>query len=269
MEIELSKLADVFNPVDIEWRVQNSGIKNDKPWAMVLAYVTNRAIMDRLDDVCGPENWSNEFREGPGGGVICGISVKCGAEWVCKWDGADKTQIEAVKGGLSGAMKRAGVQWGIGRYLYNLDATFAKCDLNTNKYPNKAKDKSGTWFSWQTPTLPKWAVPKAVLGEHPDPASTPEVPPEQIVSTEGIPVSEAWMGHEWKDEKQRKLFIGLVSAIIPVEDHPEFEKFLLLAMNSAIIAEGREPKMKISQGFITHCLKPDNMNSFFNEFVKE
>ena len=99
--------------------------------------------------------------------------------------------------------------------------------------------------------------------------STSEDKPEQIVSTEGIPVSEAWMGHEWKDEKQRKLFIGLVSAIIPVEDHPEFEKFLLLAMNSAIIAEGREPKMKISQGFITHCLKPDNMNSFFNEFAKE
>jgi len=56
--IDLSKLKNVFPPEDIEWRVQSSGEKNGKPWALVLAYITNRAIMDRFDEVCGPGNWN-------------------------------------------------------------------------------------------------------------------------------------------------------------------------------------------------------------------
>lgn len=50
------------------------------------------------------------------GGVECGISIKIDGEWITKWDAAENTQVEAVKGGRSGAMKRAAVQWGIGRY---------------------------------------------------------------------------------------------------------------------------------------------------------
>ena len=37
-----------------------------------------------------------------------------------KTDGAENTDYEPVKGGLSDAMKRAASQWGIGRYLYKL-----------------------------------------------------------------------------------------------------------------------------------------------------
>ena len=43
---------------DIEWRIQQQGLSNGMPWALVLAYVTNRAIMDRLDEVVGPEHIS-------------------------------------------------------------------------------------------------------------------------------------------------------------------------------------------------------------------
>ena len=39
-------LNEPFPVEDIEWRIQQSGDKNGKPWAMVLAYVTNRAIME-------------------------------------------------------------------------------------------------------------------------------------------------------------------------------------------------------------------------------
>ena len=41
-------------------------------------------------------------------------------EWMEKTDGAENTDYEPVKGGLSDAMKRAASQWGIGRYLYKL-----------------------------------------------------------------------------------------------------------------------------------------------------
>ena len=163
--IDLSKLSEPFPEEDIEWRVARCGVKGEKPWCQVLAYVTNRAIMGRLDDVCGPENWQNEFRDIMAGGVMCGISIKCGSEWVTKWDGSDKTQIEATKGGLSGAMKRAGSQWGIGRYLYKLPQTWAECvlhksDFHSNRASYKKPDGSYGTIHWATPILPEWAVPE-------------------------------------------------------------------------------------------------------------
>ena len=161
--MDLKALKVPFESDEIEWRQQSQGVKNNKPWCMVLAYVSNRAIMNRLDSVCGMENWQNRFEHGANGGVISGISIKCNDEWVTKYDGADNTQVEAVKGGLSGAMKRAGVQWGIGRYLYYLDATFAECTVQRPidmQGWNKAYHKdSKTNYWWKTPTLPSWALP--------------------------------------------------------------------------------------------------------------
>ena len=156
------QLIEPFHPLDIEWRVQQCGIsKNGSPWAMVLAYVTNRAIQNRLDDVFGVMGWENHFKDIQGGGVECGISARIGdGEWVTKWDAADNTDIEAIKGGRSGAMKRAAVQWGIGRYLYKLDVTFATCSDNPKALKHRAKDaKTGKMFSWDEPQLPAWAMP--------------------------------------------------------------------------------------------------------------
>ena len=124
MKLEL--LDSPFPAQDIEWRIQQAGKNNSGIWVKVLAYVTNRAIMKRLDEVCGKSGWCNEYRDIPNnGGVECGLSIKVDDEWITKWDAAEKTQVEAVKGGRSGAMKRAAVQWGIGRYLYDLDVGFA------------------------------------------------------------------------------------------------------------------------------------------------
>ncbi|WP_440863017.1 Rad52/Rad22 family DNA repair protein [Symbiopectobacterium purcellii] len=173
--MDLSQLDAPFPVDDIEWRVQRCGIAKNNPWAMVLAYVTNRAIMKRLDDVCGKENWKNEFTPGPDGGVMCGIYIRIRDEWVAKWDGADKTQVEAVKGGMSGSMKRAAVQWGIGRYLYSLEENFAICSIEKKNGWNKAsfKDTDNQYKNiwWQTPPLPEWAMPTppdAAQGESDD-----------------------------------------------------------------------------------------------------
>jgi hypothetical protein len=168
--MKIEALADKFDPSDIEWRIQQAGWKDGKPWAMVLAYVTNRAVMQRLDDVCGPLNWQNIFEViDSDKSTACGIAIQNPdtKEWVTKWDAAEATDIEAVKGGRSGAMKRAAVHWGIGRYLYNLDATFAECITDYppqgekalwHKHYDKTEKKA---FFWKTPTLPKWAHPGA------------------------------------------------------------------------------------------------------------
>ena len=161
--MDLSKLKDFFEPNDIEWRLQQCGkTKEGKIWGMALAYVTNRAIMNRLDEVCGPENWKNEFKAAPDGGILCSISIKVGDEWVTKWDGAENTDIEAVKGGLSSAMKRAAVQWGIGRYLYKLGESWINSNEN-GAYRGKTKD--GTIFKWDAPNLPAWALPNGLKPE--------------------------------------------------------------------------------------------------------
>jgi hypothetical protein len=137
---------------------------------MVLAYVTNRAIMDRLDEVCGPGNWKNEFNIGPVGGVMCGISIKIESEWVTKWDGAEETKVEKIKGAYSASMKRTAVQWGIGRYLYNLDATFVSDSGKKSAHKDAVKDKNKKhigYINWDNPKLPSWALP----------AATKKVPP--------------------------------------------------------------------------------------------
>jgi len=128
---DLHRLATPFNPSDIEWKP--GATTRDKSKGLAMAYLDSRAVQQRFDDVCGPADWRNEFREGPSGGVLCGISVRIDredgtAEWVTKWDGADNSQVEAVKGGLSGAMKRAAVQWGVGRYLYEIPSPWVRLD---------------------------------------------------------------------------------------------------------------------------------------------
>lgn len=127
--------------------------------------------MNRLDEVFGPENWQNQFKEWKGKAQLCGISCRIGGEWVTKWDGADDTDFEPTKGGLSDSMKRAAIQWGIGRYLYYCGSSWGQ-NVTTDRpkdrtgwYPGYLKSKSGgspVNYFWQAPELPDWALPKGV-----------------------------------------------------------------------------------------------------------
>lgn len=166
--MNLNLLDEPFATGDIEWRIQQAGKSSNKIWAKVLAYVTNRAIMKRLDEVCGKSGWRNEYRDIPNnGGVECGISIKVDGEWITKWDAAENTQVEAVKGGRSGAMKRAAVQWGIGRYLYNLEEGFAIVSAERAPGFHYAKSKEVGVFYWKPPSLPSWALPAGCGDHHP------------------------------------------------------------------------------------------------------
>jgi hypothetical protein len=185
----LETLADPFPARDVEWRVQTSGKTGDKPWVRVLAYIDNRALMERLDEVCGPENWRNDYKVGPGGGILCGLSLLVprdeSSEWVTKWDGAENTDIEGVKGGLSGAMKRAGYQWGIGRYLYNLEEGFAVIGPNGAHYLKPDPSKHGPALKWNPPALPAWALPGG--SGKPGVANAPKAAQAQAVLTKAEP----------------------------------------------------------------------------------
>ena len=146
--IDFEALRAPFKPDEIEWRVGSTN--QNKTMGMALAYVTNRAIQQRLDDVVGPMNWKNEYKMWDSKSQLCGISIYCEErkEWITKWDGAGQTDFEAIKGGLSDAMKRAAYQWGIGRYLYNLPAQWCPIEQAGKSYRLTG-----------TPNLPAWALP--------------------------------------------------------------------------------------------------------------
>lgn len=168
-EIALA-LQKPFDESDIQWRVQQAGIPaSGKPYVMAIPYVSNRAIQKRLDEVLGPFGWENAYKPTPDGkGYLCGITIHSKDRSVTKWDGAEYTNIEPLKGALSDSMKRSAVQLGIGRYLYQLEMQFAICQIVQSRreadnchthYPDKTKKSIKTFISWQNPPLPQWAIP--------------------------------------------------------------------------------------------------------------
>jgi hypothetical protein len=96
---------------------------------MALAYLDARDVMDRLDSVCGPDGWQCKYSH-VGAITVCDISIWAGEEgtWISKADGAGQSDIEAEKGALSDAFKRAAVRWGIGRYLYHLPSPWVEIE---------------------------------------------------------------------------------------------------------------------------------------------
>jgi len=137
-------LAKPFAPEDIEWRIQTA--LEDQLRGVAIPYVTNRAIQSRLDDVVGPDNWYNDFKPWHGAGnkeaQICGISIYFeGRGWIQKWDGAEDSDIEPVKGGLSDSMKRAAVQWGIGRILYSMDTVWVNIEKRGRSFIIKDSER--------------------------------------------------------------------------------------------------------------------------------
>lgn len=114
--IDLNKLAEPFPPEKVEYRI--GATSPDKKRGMALAYIDARDVMDRLDEVCGPENWQRRYSHAHNK-TICEIGIRID-DWVWKADGAGDTDVEAEKGAISTAFKRAAVNWGIGRYLYDM-----------------------------------------------------------------------------------------------------------------------------------------------------
>ena len=118
MDNLLKKLREHFPVEDIEYKI--GALNSDKTKGLALAYVSARAIQNRLDEVVGFENWKVSYREIQGG-FLCTLSIKINDEWISKEDGAGITGgYESIKGGISNAFKRvASSGFGIGRYLYN------------------------------------------------------------------------------------------------------------------------------------------------------
>jgi len=159
--IDFKALSAPFPPEEVSWRLGSTS--KEKMRGMALAFVDARTVMDRLDDVCGPAGWQCRYSHA-NGKTVCDIGILCDGEWIWKADGAGDTDIEQEKGALSDAFKRAAVRWGIGRYLYMLDESFAEVSEDGTgrgwNYATLPDKQGGGSFYWKAPKLPSWALPK-------------------------------------------------------------------------------------------------------------
>jgi hypothetical protein len=189
----MKALAEPFPSSDIEWRLQVTNA--DKTSGLAVPYITNRAIQKRLDEVVGPFNWQNTFIPWQGNSQLCGISIffEDRGEWITKYDGAPNSEVEAVKGGLSDASKRAAVQWSIGRYLYGMEGVWVDVEQKgktvcikkgQQKKLDDAHDRAVALLKGEGPAKPPQSPPqRKTSAASRCPAEPPPSPPQRTMNT--------------------------------------------------------------------------------------
>ena len=168
--MNLADLKKPFPPERISWRV--GSMTGDKKKGMALAYIDARDVMQRLDEVCGPENWECRYPHAAAK-TVCEISIFIKDKWVTKADGAGDSDVEAEKGALSDAFKRAAVKWGIGQYLYDLESPWVELDDKKRIVPGEFPKlrallegkKAAVRFSDKDGQLEAWITRQKVLIE--------------------------------------------------------------------------------------------------------
>lgn len=188
----LALLDHPFYPNEYEWRI---GRVISNQFATVLCYVTNRAIMARLDEAFGKGNWYVEFKHRVIERTkevwkdknkvqttfpmnVCDCYLSCWFEnqqrWVVYHDGSEYTDVESYKGAMSSAMKRAAVHLGIGRILYELEETKVNLGPRGQKYVKHR----GQNLYWNPPMLSEYFIRKD--GEAPPTLPSQEVEGQDI-----------------------------------------------------------------------------------------
>ena len=142
-EKDLKKKLSAETPEnERKYRVGNTFSYKGKKIANMLCYVDARYVQDKLDEVVGVGNWSSDFIEIKGN-LFCRITITFlrddgEVSIVSKMDCGTESNVEKQKGEASDAFKRAAVQLGIGRDLYNLHNYRVEMDeFNGKFYPPK------------------------------------------------------------------------------------------------------------------------------------
>lgn len=116
----MTKFPQLFDALCAEFLPHE--IKRRRQANRELPYITARTAMNRLDEVLGPENWSDEYTPHEKS-VECRLTITLpdGTKLTkCDSGGYAGMQDEGddEKSGYSDAFKRACVKFGVGRHLY-------------------------------------------------------------------------------------------------------------------------------------------------------
>lgn len=112
-------LAAMFEPNEIFVR----SIKNPDGSSRQEHYIRSRAVMNRLDNVVGPENWEESYAPfGTSGSVQCSLTLTMPDGRKVRKSGVGSPnrpdQPNSDKSAESDSLKRAALKFGVGRYLY-------------------------------------------------------------------------------------------------------------------------------------------------------
>lgn len=117
-------------PIPSQWRVQSFSKK--KAQATVMSYIDQRDLMDVLDEYC-EYGWQKKYEE-VSGNLFCYIGINM-PDGTVHWrsDCGVESQADKEKGQASDAAKRAGVNWGVGRFLYEMGVEYVTASaIKTN-----------------------------------------------------------------------------------------------------------------------------------------
>lgn len=170
--IDFAALSAPFPPHLVHWRIGSTN--KDKTKGLALAYIDARDVMERLDEVCGPENWQCRYPHADGK-TCCDIGIyseRLGA-MVWKSNGAGDTDVEGDKGAFSDAFKRAAVLWGIGRYLYDLGNVWVEIEAKGKSHVIKDSEKPKLNRALHQLTANKPAPRTPEKPKEPDPFTDP------------------------------------------------------------------------------------------------
>lgn len=160
--------------------------------ARVFTYIDARAVMDRLDRVVTPAGWQTSYRvlDLATCAVECQLTVQLAEGFVTKADvgypndadDAHDPGKEPLKAAFSDALKRAAVQFGIGRYIYSLELERDYLPIDEfGKFKEAPKIRGSTVQPTYTPPpeaeAPRQqaAPPRAAPAPAAPPATHPEV----------------------------------------------------------------------------------------------
>lgn len=267
-------LQEPFPVKFLSWTV--IATNKEKTDALVSPYIGAHHIMARFDDVLGPLNWQTGL-QGQVGYLIKGIGIRIGKskDWVWRWEpgvfeATRSTNVRRIEilGSATVGLRRAAIEWGVGRYLKFITAPWVGYDSHTKKIRETPNIENQN-FWWALPydhpaAVDKWNTknghPIEDLGKDDDAPEIEEVKvdPKKKLDKEPIDLDEYFgdeEGHEEivekKDDTPQKHNYGDFMRMAVHEmgwEHDQAKRFL----------EDNKAKMT-----------PDQMVADLNEAVKK
>lgn len=134
-------ITNLSKPMPYQWRVQSFNKGNTK--CTCVAYIDARQAMDTLDKYCS-YGWTKKYYDIKGS-IYCSIGIVMPDGTIIeRQDVGSEGNFEAEKSAASDAFKRAAVNFGVGRFLYDLDIVDLNAgskEFNGKQYPYPADDK--------------------------------------------------------------------------------------------------------------------------------
>lgn len=198
-------------PIPHSWRVQS--YSKQKPIATVMAYIDQRDLMDVLDAYC-VYGWEKRYEE-VAGNLFCSIGIHM-PDGTTHWrsDCGVESNQDAEKGRASDAAKRAGVNWGVGRFLYDMKIQYVDADGIKGEADRKDGEKVYKKFPNPVDKQGKriWDLTEYINNLNPNAPKAPVQVPEPSVATKASQMGKQPVALTAKEIAEYKMEIEKITS---------------------------------------------------------